>query len=523
MSIFKIKNMLLGSALCIPIAAQAQEITLRSADGSINLSGDLIEYQDNVYVISSPFGPLHISGDTVACSGAACPNVEVLDREVTFSGSATIASGLLPVLLESYASSLDSEARPTEALSSAETGYQFISDSGFGDFSAFFRVRSSISSDAFANLLGKSAEIGVSSRRITVEEARMLRDYGAGSMVSTSNEHILATDSIIIVTHPANPVGTLSLNQLAAIYSGSISNWSEVGGKDAPINAIHFGRGSGTRSIFEERILDGNVGQPVNTVEVSGSIDVSRHIEQDENALGYVSYAFKRGTQALTLVNQCGIEMEPNEFTAKTGEYVLQRPLYFYTRDDTRTPETEAFLEWAKSPAADLGILKPGFINLSVSSIGQQADSVRVKNLKAAALDSYERDTANSLIDLMGSYERLTPTFRFRSGSSRLLPQSRIVLERLIDYLEAQPAGEIMLVGFTDEQGPFDANINTSKERAAAMAAQIYKAAGNRLDHITFDTAGFGELSPVACNANETGRAINRRIEVWRKTANAAD
>ncbi|MEL6573327.1 MAG: phosphate ABC transporter substrate-binding/OmpA family protein [Pseudomonadota bacterium] len=514
------KIAMLGTALCWPFIAQAQEIELKSKDGSIDLRGELIEYQDSIYVLESQFGTVRVTADQVDCFGAGCPDTQVLDQEIAFSGSDTIAEGLMPVLLASYAASLEAEPVATETIGSVETNTQFIENLGFGDLIGSFRVRSSISSDAFVNLLGKSAEIGVSSRRITIEEARMLREYGSGSMVNPANEHILANDSIIVVTHPSNPVSSITMAQLQGIYSGEISNWSELGGHDAPIGAVHLERGSGTRGVFEERVLRGAPGTPVLNVDADGSVDVSRQIDADENAIGYVSFAFKRGAKAMTIVNECGIAMEPDVFSAKTGEYIMQRPLYFYTRGDTITPEAEGFLTWAKSPEAEAAIFKSGFIDLGVTRAAQGADSLRAQNLVNAGLGNYETTFANEMIATMGDYDRLSSTFRFNAGSNRLTPQSRVGLERLVSHLEGQPAGEYLLVGFTDDQGPFDANLDVSKSRADHMVSEIAAVAGNRLDHITFATTGFGELAPVACNASDEGRAVNRRVEIWTAKSN---
>jgi len=510
------KAVAMGAALCLPSVASAQDVNLRSIDGAFELSGELIEYQDNVYVIRTELGALRVSGNDVECFGGGCPDVEVLDNEVTFAGSDTVALGLLPVLLAGYAAHVDAELQVTETIGSVETNAQFFADQGFGDLMSSYRVRSSISSDAFANLLGKSAEIGVSSRRIKIEEARTLKEFGAGSMVSVDNEHILANDSIIVITHPSNPVKSITIEQLAGIYNGSISNWSELGGANASINAVQLKRGAGTRSVFDARVTaDFAAGQPVFSTEAGSVLEASRTVGDDPNAIGYVSLAFKRGAHAMTVVNSCGIAMEPDAFSAKTGEYFLQRPLYFYTRGDTLNDQARDFMAWAQSDAADAAISKTGFVDLGIDRMTQGADSVRVANLLNAGLDNYEQSFADEMITKMADHDRLSTTFRFRAGSNRLTPQSRVGMERLVNYLAAQPAGDVILAGFTDDQGPFDSNLQFSIKRAEHMIGEIRNAAGGRLDHINLVAKGYGELSPVACNASDAGRAINRRVEVW--------
>ena len=520
MKLLSLRTILMGTALCSPTFGLAQEVTLKSPDGALSLTGELIEYQDNVYVLQSDLGAIRVGSERVECFGEACPAVEVLDQEVTFSGSDTVGDGLVPLLLAGYAADKDAELLTTETISGIETNVQFIENSGFGDLSDVFRVRSTVSSDAFSNLLGKSAEVGLSSRRIKVEEARALKAAGSGSMVKPSNEHILANDSIVIVNNPSNPVKSLTTDQLARIYSGDISNWKEVGGNDAPIRAVHLSSGSGTRSVFETRILEDRPGKPINVVSASGNVDVSRQIEADENAIGYLSLAFQRGTQGVTLINDCGIPMEPNEFSAKTGEYMLQRPLYFYTRDDTITDKAMDFLTWAKSGAADNTIAKSGFIDLGVDRLAQGPTSPRASSLQNAELDTYEVSYAKDLVATMSGFDRLSTTFRFATGSNRLTPQSKESLGRFINYLAEQPEGEYLLVGFTDDSGPFDPNLALSEERAEFMIGEIQAMGEGRLDHINFSAKGFGELLPVACNSSEESRKKNRRIEVWTTASN---
>ncbi|MEM7470737.1 MAG: C4-dicarboxylate ABC transporter substrate-binding protein [Pseudomonadota bacterium] len=69
-----------SAVFCLPTNAGAQEVTLKSPDGSVNLTGDLIEFKDNAYIVSSKFGPLRVAGDKVECFGAACPGIQFLGQ-----------------------------------------------------------------------------------------------------------------------------------------------------------------------------------------------------------------------------------------------------------------------------------------------------------------------------------------------------------------------------------------------------------------------------------------------------------
>ena len=148
------------------------------------------------------------------------------------------------------------------------------------------------------------------------------------------------------------------------------------------------------------------------------------------------------------------------------------------------------------------------------------SDSSRATTLLNASLDAYEMSVAEDLIETMSGYDRLSSTFRLAAGSSRLTPHSRDGLERFINFLADQPAGDYLLVGFTDDQGPFDANLHLSLGRAESMIEEIRTSAAGRLDHINFSAKGYGELAPADCNTTKSGRAINRRVEVWSATTN---
>jgi phosphate transport system substrate-binding protein len=76
-----------------------------------------------------------------------------------------------------------------------------------------------------------------------------------------------------------------------------------------------------------------------------------------------------------------------------------------------------------------------------------------------------------------------------------------------------------MLVGFTDDVGAFDSNRELSQERAEQVLAELQQRAGDRLQNVNLTYRGFGEVAPTACNQEDRGRAINRRVEVWIQAA----
>ena len=161
-------------------------------------------------------------------------------------------------------------------------------------------------------------DIGLSSRDLKAEE----KEAGLSGTV-------LAYDGIAIIVHPENPVSNLSLETIAKIYTGEITNWSEVGGSDAEIVLIGREAGSGTRDGFES-ITDTEEACQYRQ-ELTSTGDVITTVSQNPGAIGYASVASVKDTvKALTVDG-----VAPTEATIKDGSYVVQRPFVLVTKTDT--------------------------------------------------------------------------------------------------------------------------------------------------------------------------------------------
>jgi phosphate transport system substrate-binding protein len=509
----------LAGALAFSSPATAQTVNLKSEDGSVDIVGVLAGVESDAYILETTMGQIRVATDQVTCFGDGCPIAHVGSADVHIGGSDTVGLGLMPLLLDGYAGAQNAATDVQPTTIPNEVIAKLTGDDGYGDELATILVSSTTSGNGFDLIEAGKIDVSMASRRIRPEEARAIRNAGGGNMVSPSQEHVIAVDSLVLITHPDNPVKSLTQAQVADIYAGRITNWSEVGGADLPILATTLPEGSGTRSVFESRIF-GDSGSAISAdiTVVATNPDASQFIDENIGGLAYVSFAFQRGGNPLTIVNNCGIAMRPDAFSARTEEYALQRRLYAYTREDTVTEATQDFLSYVKSVDADNQITKAGFIGFAVDRRDQSLDGQRARALLAPVDDPYEAGFMRDMLAQMVDYDRLSTTFRFRSGSSNLDERAAIDKQRLITYLEAQPEGtEIVFVGFTDAIGEFDGNLSLSQRRAALVEEEFSKVAGDRLPNVRFSSVGFGEVSPSACNDTEDGRRINRRVEVWIK------
>ncbi|MEP3636425.1 MAG: phosphate ABC transporter substrate-binding/OmpA family protein [Paracoccaceae bacterium] len=507
----------IAGVVAMPASVYADEVTLKSSDGTVNIVGEFQGFEENAYIIKTGLGELRISAERVRCEGEACPVFETASADVIIAGSDTIGLGVMPLLLEGFAGFLDAESTVTATSTEGEILAEMIGDQGFGDPLGSYLVSSTGSSDAFRKLLAKDTEIGMASRRIRPAEARALRDAGAGNMIAPTQEHIVAVDSLVVITHPDNPVKTISMAQLGEIYAGNITNWNQLGGNDGEIKTFTRAENSGTRAVFTNAVYDGDgPSSSADSEIVSGNSDMAAAVNDDVNGIGFVSYAFQRGAKALSLVNECGITMTPDPFSARTEEYALQRRLYLYNRADNLSDSSREFLDFVISEDADGVIEKSGFIGLGVDRRGMPLDGDRARTLLNNDVDAFEGGVMREMLSTMVNYDRLSTTFRFRTGSSNLDERGRLDMQRLTQYLESVPAGsKVMFVGFTDSVGAFQSNRGLSERRAQQVLEELQAVAGDRIADIELAATGYGEVSPSACNVSEEGRRINRRVEVW--------
>jgi phosphate transport system substrate-binding protein len=514
----------LVSGLMFSTAAVADQVTLKSADGTVNLVGEFIDFKDDNYIIKTTLGNLRVSASRVRCEGDACPQFNDVEADVAIAGSDTIGLGMMPLLMTGFAASMDADAEITNT-AAGQTLATLIGDGGFGDEIGSYLVSATNDTDAFESLLKGSAKVGMSSRRITKDEARALRAAGAGNMVSPDQERIVAIDSMIVVTHPSNPVEQLDLDQLRGIFSGQVRNWSQLGGPDRDINVIMHEEDAASYEFFMSYLFGDDKPSFLPQGIAQDDQEVSNVVYLDRNAIGFVGYAFQRGAKAVSLVNECGIATTPDAFSAKTEEYALNRRMYLYNRSDNLDDASQSLLDFAVSQEADAIIGKSGFIDLGIVRREQSLEDPRAVAMADEAADydaGFESEVMREMLEAMTEYDRLSTTFRFRTGSSKIDERGMLDMQRLVRFLERAPEGtEVKLVGFTDSVGPFEANRRLAMGRADEVLNDLRNAAGSNLNHVKLATAGYGEIAPSACNVSERGREINRRVEVWISKANS--
>lgn len=162
-----------------------------------------------------------------------------------------------------------------------------------------------------------TADIGNSSRNLKDEE----KANGVA-------ENIVAIDGIAVVVDPANTVEDLTKDQLTSIYDGSVTNWKDVGGNDAPIVVVGREAGSGTRGAFEELLKLEDACKYSNELDSTGA--VMAKVASTPGSIGYVSLDVLDDTVKAVKLDGA----EPTEENIKAGKYFLSRPFVMATKGE---------------------------------------------------------------------------------------------------------------------------------------------------------------------------------------------
>ena len=214
-----------------------------------------------------------------------------------------------------------------------------------------FEIAAEGSSTAFTNLLAGTADIGMSSR--DAKDAEKDKFTAAGKDLA---EHVAAFDMIAVVVNKVNGVRDLSLKQVEGIFTGDITDWSELGGKPGRISVYTRNTSSGTYKSFQQLAMNKR-DYGSNSQKMAGNEAIAAEVANNPGGIGYVglAYAEKDGLKAIKVD-----KVSPKPRNA--SKYALSRELYFYTVGEP-AGATGEFLKWAMS-AKEAGeiVERVGFI-----------------------------------------------------------------------------------------------------------------------------------------------------------------
>lgn len=497
--------------------AIAQDVTLRSLDGSIELDGTLIGFDGEFYRVDTIYGPLTVNAQGVSCLGPGCPDLESFIAEARFAGARVMADTLMPALIEAFAR--DRGMSVSRALQPEGRSVFTLTRTSDNSIAARFTLLPGTTDTGFEALLNRDADLALALRQPSEAERQAARLADQGDITLSQRARALAIDGLVAVTAPQNTLREITIPNLAQIFAGEITNWADLGGGDAPI-ALHLMEdSSGLAQGFINRVLlpEGlNLGAGITRHTDPG--DLASAVASDPYAIGVTSFASIDNARALALGGPCGFNQTATHESLKAEDYPLTAPLFVYTPARRLPQLVREFLAFFESQTAERVIRRAGFVNQSLRRSPAAAQGARLANAIQAAGAEITLDDLQRLAARVASSQRLSPTFRFAPGTTDLDPQSRSSVSRLARAIEqGEFDGQtLVFVGFSDGDGNAATNLRLSRGRAETVRTAIIEAASAAdLNRLQLRVDAFGEAMPMACDDTDWGRAVNRRVEVW--------
>ena len=499
------------------LAAMAQDVTLTSRDGAVELSGDLLGFDGEFYRLQTEFGVLTLDGSGVICAGPGCPNLTDFVARVTISGAETVGEILMPALVEGFALRVGLSVQ-RDQVAPGEVLYT-LSERDTGRVAGEFTIHSHTTDRGFAELIEDGADLVMALREVREDELAAAREAGLGDLTQRGRARVLALDALVPIVAPGNPVQRITMPELARVFAGEIDNWQELGGADAPI-VPHLRRlTSGLGQVVQDRLLAPvDVALAETAVEHDSDEALLQAVLSDPFAIGLSSASEVGSAAGLALSGECGFTLQATRRNAKTEDYPMTAPVFLY-QPAVRLPKlAREFLAYTRDPQAQYVIRRAGFVDQLPEEVSIDDQGDRFANAIAQAGEETPLDELQRMVGTLSGMKRLTTSFRFRAGSTRLDAQSQSNVRMLARALESgqYDGREILLVGFSDGEGGAEANRAISVRRAETVRRAILAAAETAdLSRIELGTDSFGEAMPMACDDSEWGRQVNRRVEVW--------
>jgi glucose/mannose transport system substrate-binding protein len=312
--------------------------------GCVGISGGSAQDSQNTW----EFASLRVIAIAQGVPSNAPPGQLHESRQVALRlhGSNTIGKDLVPTLCEDflkYEGATSVQRKPQIREDEIDVEAALPNDAG-GPVT--FEIQAHGSKTAFADLAAGRADIAMSSRQIKPEEAQQCASAGLGNLLSPGCENVLGMDAVVVLVNKSNPLDFITKQQLADVFAGKISDWSQIGGSPGPIYLYAPDDNSGTFDTFKSIVLSART-LSSRTSRYEDMTKLSDAVAADTNGIGIAGRSFVRNTKVLAIAEPGRKPLLPDTFSVATGDYPLSRRLYLYTPSEPQNKWTRKFVEFA--------------------------------------------------------------------------------------------------------------------------------------------------------------------------------
>lgn len=522
---------LVTAVLCAvaPTALFAQDVELRSPDEFISVEGEIVDFNGVMVRVQTSVGAVSVPASEVICYGDGClltlesndfgltaeafqgvvveaePTVEVLSDSLTVSFDAPVFDRLYQTVAAAF-----SVASDTTTITTQNPNGEIALESGEGDQTASLTTAPN----------GSLGDINVQSVSLngTVPAAYASpSDWAASDALS---HQLMGLQSFSVVVAPNANVSELSINDVARIFAGDITNWSQIGGADVNILPLQMPENSQIGKDVLRLIME-PAGKEIagNVLTMADEAGIVASINQFPGSISIVNSESASADTTVAVSGSCGVYVLPTPFSIASGDYPLVRPIMAVYSQLPSTALVAEMLDFAASDVAQTLLGREGFIEHDAVVLDAAVKNARLTGLLAASLDDAERVAAAEMFQALFDADRLSPSLIGGPTSGPEGGWNRAMFVKLLDVL-ADPGNagrELVFVGFGQSTAGSEAAIAASASAAEDMQSAFRRFAGGAIASAGFSVSstGFGSVSPITCIEGQVAGSESTRIEVW--------
>ncbi|MEM9581542.1 MAG: substrate-binding domain-containing protein [Pseudomonadota bacterium] len=496
------------------VPEQFQRIELSSLDKQIVVKGKLRGVSDTHFTVDVPrIGLVKLQRRGLRCSGPGCRATSAIvarpQLPVQIVGSHHLTNKLLPALLTSFAKK-DGVEGALQRFSSNTYAFEI----GSPEKSLF--VGGTGTSAAFSAFAAGAADLMIAGRQPTNAEVAALTAQGAPDPRGADTETVIANVRLAIVIHPELDMPPLRRDQLAQIFRGEISNWSELGGPSAPITRVIRDHATDESAIFARSILGGPAPSLLRGAVIAASqqemVDL---IAANRFAIGYAWSDVSDQVAELPLIGSCGIPSHDTAFALEAEDVLLGSRVYLYGHKKAREGLASALSDYMSRAYFVMDPERAFEPKRDPNRARQSVDRIIRRDLSGT-----EAQIAAQLAAALPRWDRLSITIRGARDGDLLDRKAQQDMRRLVSFLGTTPESTpVAIVGFTDRKDDFEQSIRQSLNAANLVMEVLKQSAGETLGKRRVLPVGYGDLVPVACDTDPLGPQLNQRVEIWLRNA----
>ena len=481
-------------AFCWVAPVAAQEISLVSAEGRLEIKGRLLHFDGADYRIQTEFGALTVRGEGMTCTGWECPKLDQLVEQFAFVGRGELVTDLMPLLIQTYALASD----------------QMAMGNPHGDTRLTMHIQDKD--------LDAVALVGLSDTSTSVDTINPIYLGDApDAPIEEFRSTLLARGALLPISHPDNPIKHLTIAQLTQILDGEIINWSDLGGPNLPIS-VYVSRDLVSHNYQIPKILGPN--DLSFALRMDKDADVERLVATRQGAIGLIRYRHHTDSHIMTIRTQCNWEFRPTRFNIQSAEYPLSFAYEMYLPRTRMTKVQRRFMNWLKSEPAQKAMAKQGFVGVWPSSQRIADQGNRLRHAIEGLGNGGSVGELKKMMSMLGDGQRLSTTFRYNATGDSLdatsLGYASMLSQAISDGHFADKT--LFFVGFTDNRQGNGAAVSAGLKRAKLVMEHVFDTPYlEEVDEAVAQPVSFGNVAPVSCNSSPQERAMNWRVELWVK------